>query len=84
MYDFDGETYEPEHDQKRLNAQLVRVWNIIQDKQWHTLAELKEKAAPGTEAAMSARLRDFRKERFGGYSIERRRVGGGLWEYRLA
>jgi hypothetical protein len=47
-----------------------------------TLAEIaRELGFP--EASVSARLRDLRKPRFGGHLVERRRVSGGLFEYRL-
>ena len=39
--------------------------------------------AGGSEAGISARLRDLRKEKFGGYSIERKRSDEGLWWYRM-
>lgn len=83
MEHFDGDTYEPKQDQVRLNAQLQRVLNVMSDKEWHTLEDLVDKAAPGSMPAMSARLRDLRKERFGSYTVERRRVNGGLFEYKL-
>jgi len=37
------------------------------------------------EASVSARLRDLRKAKFGGYRVERQRVreGRGLYHYRL-
>lgn len=35
------------------------------------------------EASVSARLRDFRKLRFGGHTVERRYVEVGLFEYRV-
>jgi hypothetical protein len=40
--------------------------------------------AHATETGISARLRDLRKPKFGGYVVEsKRRYDGGLWEYRL-
>lgn len=82
---FDGATYEPEHDHERLGAQALRVWTIVSDGQWRTLAEL-ETLTGDPQASISARLRDFRKPAFGGHAIERRRRGEaerGLFEYRL-
>jgi hypothetical protein len=82
---FDGETIEPELDQVRLGRQMQAVFDAIQDGQWHTLADLSETTG-APEASVSARLRDLRKESFGGHDVEHRRVDGvdGLWEYRLA
>lgn len=77
----DGKTFEPALDLDRLNKQMVRVWSIMQDGQWYTLADI----AYGTrdpEASISARIRDFRKQRFGGHVINRRREGG-TFEYQL-
>ncbi len=80
---FDGATLEPARDQARLAHQLLRVKAAIQDGRWRTLGQLVEiTGAP--EASVSARLRDLRKPRFGGYVIERRFVARGLHEYRLA
>ncbi len=82
--EFDGETYEPLQDRARLRGQLARVLALMTDQQWRTLAQIAA-AVGGSEAAVSARLRDLRKARFGGYEVPRRRVEGasGLWEYRL-
>lgn len=80
---FDGETYEPEKDRDRLTGQLERVARVMGSGRWMTLRALSE-AAAAPEASVSARLRDMRKPRFGGHTVERRRVdGGGEWEYRL-
>lgn len=79
---FGGETYDPALDGARMNGQLLRVWNQMIDGQWHTLAELADKCG-GSEAAISARIRDFRKEKFGSHIVLRRRVTAGLWEYSL-
>jgi len=79
---FDGETIEPARDHDRLRAQLHRVLNAISDHEWLTLHQIS--AITGDpEASVSARLRDLRKDKFGGYTIERQYAGEGLWEYRL-
>jgi len=82
---FDGQTYEPEHDEDRLGKQLERVRQLVLDGEWRTLDEIgAHSGAP--PASVSARLRDLRKERFGQYNVERRRRGApkdGLWEYRI-
>jgi hypothetical protein len=79
---FDGDTYDPARDHERLKTELGRVWTVMADGKWHTLAELGWRTE-GSEAGVSARLRDLRKRRFGGYLVERKRITGGLYEYRL-
>ena len=79
---FDGDTYSPAHDQTRLNSQLRRVYDLMRDGQYRTLREIAE-AVGGSEAGVSARLRDCRKPRFGGCEVKRRRVAGGLYEYAI-
>lgn len=79
---FDGESFSAEHDQARLETQLMKVRERMKDGAWHTLSELHA-VCGGSEAGISARLRDLRKSRNGGYQVERRRVSGGLWEYRM-
>lgn len=79
---FSGQTYEPEHDEKRLTGQLLAVWTVLQDRSWHTLAELHARCG-GSEAGVSARLRDLRKPAWGAHTIERRRRTQGQYEYRL-
>jgi hypothetical protein len=79
---FEGETYDPALDQPRLSSQLWKVWALMSDGQWRTLRMIAI-VVEGSEAGVSARLRDLRKRRFGHYLVERRRVAGGLWEYRL-
>lgn len=83
--DFDGATYDRERDHERLGAQALRVWSLMTDRQWRTLADI-ENATGDPQASVSARLRDFRKKRFGAHTIERRSRGDdtrGLFEYRL-
>lgn len=52
------------------------------DGQWRTLAGIQE-IVGGTESSISARLRDLRKQKFGGYQVDRERVHGGLYQYRV-
>jgi len=80
--DFDGETYERERDRERLRAQLTRVYGVMRDHAWRTLADIAA-ATNDPEASVSARLRDLRKDKFGGWIVERRYVALGQWEYRM-
>lgn len=79
---FAGVTYVPSRDCKRLSGQLLAVNQVMQDRQWHTLADLAQRAG-ASEAGVSARLRDLRKPQFGGCTIEREHMKHGLWRYRL-
>lgn len=79
---FDGQTYEEPRDGSRLRAQHQRVFEAMKDGAWRSLHALS-KLTGDPEASVSARLRDLRKERFGGHQVDRRYVHQGLWEYRL-
>ena len=79
---FDGQTYDHNQDAVRLKGQLLRVFNVLKDGYWVSLEDIARMAnAPGD--SVSARLRDLRKEKFGGYTVHRKNKGGGLWLYRL-
>jgi|WetSurMetagenome_2_1015567.scaffolds.fasta_scaffold306846_3 hypothetical protein len=82
MSPFGGTTYERELDHDRLQTQLRRVREIMLDGRWWTLAEL-ESHLGYPQASVSARIRDLRKEKFGGFEVARRRITGGLFEYRV-
>ncbi len=77
---FGGATYDPALDGERLEKQLGRVYDRLSNGQWWTLSELHNYAG-GSEAAVSARIRDLRKPQFGGYRIERMRLEDGLCVY---
>lgn len=79
---FEGQTFDPDLDGDRLLTQMQRVVRAVAGGRWWTLAALAATVG-GTEAAVSARLRDMRKPRFGRHRVDRRRVSGGLWEYRV-
>lgn len=83
---FDGDTFDPAQDAARLANQLIAVRGHLlrHPGEWFTLTTLAA-VLRYPEASVSARLRDLRKPRFGGYEIARRRThpGQGTWEYSL-
>lgn len=79
---FDGATYCPKHDEARLGRQMQAVKDYMLSHEWVTLPQLHA-AIGGSEAGLSARLRDLRKPRFGGYTVDRKRIEGGLFAYRV-
>lgn len=80
---FDGATFDDKLDGVRLAHQFQRVKTLMSDGKWRTLSTIAAKVR-GSEAAVSARLRDLRKDKFGKWTVEKRRLLiPGLWEYRL-
>ena len=78
---FGGETYNHEEDKDRLKAQLAAVRKYMFDaKGWRTLQEISD-AVGAPMQSVSARLRDLRKAKFGGHTVVKRNLGGGLWIY---
>jgi hypothetical protein len=78
---FDGVTYDEQLDGVRLHTQMNKIFEIMSDEGWHTLRGLSEATAT-PEASVSAHIRSFRKQRFGGYIVDRRRTNN-YFEYRL-
>ena len=78
----DGATFDPDQDAVRLSQQADDVWAFMLDGAWHTLRSISS-ATGHPEASVSARLRDFRKERFGTHQVQRQRVAKGAHAYRL-
>lgn len=80
----DGQTFDRAKDGVRLGKQALRLFAFMKGGGWWSLHELSRYTAD-PEASLSARMRDFRKDRFGAHTIERRRrvEAGGTWEYRL-
>lgn len=79
---FSGATFDAERDAVRLTGQYLEVFDLMRDGQWRTLQQISQ-ATGHPEASISARLRDFRKERFGRHEVERVFVSRGLFRYRL-
>jgi len=80
---FDGATFVPERDGERLTAQWIRVRNLMLDGQWRTIQQIAAQVG-GSEAGISARLRDLRKPRFGGYTVNRKYVENGVFVYQVS
>ena len=82
---FDGDTFDKNLDENRLRGQWLVVFDLMKDANWRTLREIAQLTGC-PEASISARLRDFRKKKFGGHSVDRRRRGiwiDGIWEYQV-
>ena len=82
---FNGSDYVPEKDDVRLRGQIARVYELMKDGQWRTLAEIAEDTGD-PPASISAQLRHLRKKRFGEHTVNKRARGereAGLFEYQL-
>ena len=82
---FDGPDATDLGDRVRLSRQHWRVWHYVlaQKGRWLRLVEIAG-ALDLPEQSVSARLRDFRKERFGAHTVDRRRSREpGVYEYRV-
>lgn len=79
-----GPAFDSELDRARLSKQHERIRGLLvnDSRSWWTLREIAE-ALGYPEASVSAQLRHLRKPRFGSYNVEKRSLGGGLWEYRI-
>ncbi len=85
MPHFNGPEYVPVFDLARLTGQIERVYNLMKDGVWRTLDEIAQSTGD-PHASVSAQLRHLRKERFGGFLVDRVPRGDrthGLFEYRL-
>ena len=84
MTTFGGDTFSERLDGDRLRRQLYAVRKVMFDNRWRTLKQLSDEVG-APEASVSARLRDLRKKKFGGYIVERQRIpnGNGLHIYRV-
>lgn len=83
-----GITFDRKRDLSRLNAQAARVYMAMGSGEWLSLSEIHKIICVNTgfkdpEASISARIRDLRKQEFGGFDVPKEYVGKGLWRYRL-
>lgn len=82
---FDGPTIEPKRDDAPLKEQAQRVRVLMLDQRWRTLEEIGAAKNISNLQSVSARVRDMRKTKWGGYTVERRIRAGHkrLFEYRI-
>lgn len=78
-----GPAYDERVDGTRIRTQMEAVKRfMLSGPYWWTLEEIANETGE-PPASVSAQLRHLRKERFGGYQVDKQRRGeGGLWEYR--
>jgi hypothetical protein len=71
-------------DLPRLAGQLEKVYELMSDKNWRTLDQIANATGCMPQSA-SARLRDFRKKKFGGFQVISRPVSTSplIYEYQL-
>lgn len=82
---FNGSDYNQEFDNERLVGQIKRIYSLMIDGKWRTLAEIEGITKDG-QASVSAQLRHLRKPRFGSHIVNKRIRGDrqqGLFEYQL-
>jgi len=88
-FDFDGDTYDPEWDQKRLGEQLtlVRAFLSASMGRYWTIEEIRSIGQiNGNNHSINARFSDLRKRKGGMHTIDSRRRAGapsGTWEYSM-
>lgn len=85
-YKADGATFDHARDSGRLGTQqrAVRDFLLAHRGAFFTVAEIRAAIGGiGTETSISARVRDLRKARHGGYVIDARRRSTSLWEFAL-
>jgi hypothetical protein len=79
---FDGADYDHDRDGKRLAKNHLNLKDLMQDKVYRTLHEISY-LTKIPEASVSAGLRDFRKEKFGSHTLNKKYLGNGLYSYQL-
>ena len=82
---FNGSDYNQEFDNERLVGQIRRIYSLMIDGKWRTLAEIESITKDG-QASVSAQLRHLRKPRFGSHIVNKQIRGDrqqGLFEYQL-
>ena len=79
---FDGADYQAPRDHDRLVRQYDKVFDLMSDRLWRSLKDISD-ATGVPEASASALLRDFRKERNGSHTVNRKYIDNGLYKYQL-
>lgn len=72
---------ETQQEWRYMGRQQDDVYDVMKDQEWHTLEEVAT-AVNGRQTSVSACIRNFRKEKHGGYAVDRKRENGE-YLYRL-
>lgn len=89
---FSGSTYSSPEEKKRLAGQRERVFEVMKNGKWWSLPQIRMEIMSvfgkmDSEAAISARIRDFRKDKWSAFfrvsSVESKVKSGSTWVYRL-
>lgn len=79
-----SEGFDERLDRSRLTTQTDRVFKVMSDHGWHTLADISSALGGAPEASISADLRLFRRSDWGAYRVDSERIdGGGIRRYRM-
>lgn len=78
---FRGDDYSPARDDVRLKKQFDRVFEVMSDGGWHTIAAVAEitEDPPQSVARQIRYIRSKKK----GLKVERRYDGKGLYSFRI-
>ncbi len=80
--DFKGATYRRGVDGKRLGGQFERIWAIMRDGEYHTIAEVAEKTGDPAQS-VGRQIRYIRSKPRGSHVLEREYRGNGLYAFRV-
>lgn len=78
-----GPAYVKSLDGKRIKKQHEVIRDFMLGNGWKTLSEI-ETVLGYPQASISAQLRHLRKDRFGGFTVDKRRRTVGTWEYHVS
>jgi len=80
--DFDGSDYKPDFDKVRLTKAIKKVFMFMMSNDWVSIDDIAENTGVPHSSA-STHTRNLRKEKFGSWEVEKRKVGNGFFEFRL-
>jgi biotin operon repressor len=78
---FDGSDVKPE-DTPRLQKQLDVILLLMMDEEYRSLQEITD-ITGYPHSSVSAQLRNLRKEKHGGYVVNKTNKGDGYFEYQV-
>ena len=77
-----GPAYVEERDGERISSQRHRIYALLSEQQWFTLAEIEAQTGD-PQASISSQPRHLRKPKFGEHTVLRRHIADGVHQYQL-